>query len=50
MQGYRRHEREGGRPRVIGEEKRKIMQALRNDPMQNIGAICKTMGIPYVSE
>ena len=37
--------RQGGRPRVIGEEKRKIMQALRDDPMQNIGAICKTMGI-----
>lgn len=37
--------RQGGRPKIAGEEKRKMMQALRDDPTQQIGAICKTMGI-----
>ena len=37
--------RQGGRPKIAGEEKRKMMQALRDDPTQQIGAICKTMGV-----
>jgi len=37
--------RQGGRPKIAGEEKRKMMQALRDDPTQNIGAICKTLGV-----
>ena len=30
---------------MLREEKRKRMQALRDDPTQHIGAICKTRGV-----
>ncbi len=37
--------RQGGRPPVVNEDKRKMAQALRNDPTQSIPAICRTLGI-----
>ena len=35
----------GGRPVLLGEDKRRMAQALRDDPDQNVEAICKTLGI-----
>lgn len=37
--------RQGGRPKVLSAEKRRMAQALRDDPTQSIQSICKTMGI-----
>ena len=37
--------RQGGRPKVLSDDKRKMVQALRDDPTQNIQSICKTLGI-----
>lgn len=37
--------RQGGRPIVLGAEKRRMAQALRDDPGQSVAAICKTLGI-----
>lgn len=37
--------RQGGRPKVLSADKRKMVQALRDDPTQSISAICKTLGI-----
>ena len=37
--------RQGGRPRALDESKRRMAQALRDDPKQSINAICRTLGI-----
>lgn len=37
--------RQGGRPKTLSEEKRKMAQALRDDHSQSVTAICKTLGI-----
>ena len=37
--------RQGGRPKVLSEDKRRLAQALRDDPTQSITTICKTLGI-----
>jgi DNA invertase Pin-like site-specific DNA recombinase len=37
--------RQGGRPKVLSEDKRKMAQALRDDPSHSIQSICKTLGI-----
>jgi DNA invertase Pin-like site-specific DNA recombinase len=37
--------RQGGRPKVLSEDKCRMAQALRDDTSQSIQAICKTLGI-----
>ncbi len=37
--------RQGGRPKVLSVDKRKMVQALRDDPTQNVQSICKMLGI-----
>jgi len=37
--------RQGGRPMTLSEEKRRMAQALRDDPRQSVSAICKTLGV-----
>ena len=37
--------RQGGRPRVLSEDKRRMAQALRDDPNQSVATICKALGI-----
>jgi hypothetical protein len=37
--------RPGGRPRVLSDDKRKMEQALRDDPGHSVQGICKTRGI-----
>ena len=37
--------RQGGRPKVLSDDKRKMAQALRDDPSHSIQSICKTLGI-----
>lgn len=37
--------RQGGRPKALSAEKQRIAQALRDDSSQDVGAICKTLGI-----
>lgn len=37
--------RQGGRPKVVSDDKRKMAQVLRDDPTQSIQSICKTLGI-----
>lgn len=37
--------RKGGRPKVLSDDKRKMAQALRDDPGHSIQSICKTLGI-----
>jgi hypothetical protein len=38
----RQRGRQGGRPKVLSAEKRRMAQALRDDPTQSIQSICKT--------
>ncbi|MFO1419368.1 MAG: recombinase family protein [Candidatus Competibacteraceae bacterium] len=45
LQAARSRGRQGGRPRALDEPKRRMAQALRDDPAQNIAAICATLGI-----
>jgi DNA invertase Pin-like site-specific DNA recombinase len=45
LKAARARGRQGGRPPVLSENKRKMAQALRDDPNQNIQTICKTLGI-----
>lgn len=45
LKAARARGRQGGRPKVLSEEKRKMAQALRDDPTQSIQTICKTLGI-----
>ena len=45
LKAARARGRQGGRPMVLSEEKRRMAQALRDDPSQSIAAICKTLGI-----
>lgn len=37
--------RQGGRPKVLSDEQRKMAQALRDDSGQDVPTICKTLGI-----
>lgn len=37
--------RQGGRPKVMSDEQRKMAQALRDDSGQDVPTICKTLGI-----
>lgn len=37
--------RQGGRPKVLSDDIRKMAQALRDDPSHSIQSICKTLGI-----
>jgi DNA invertase Pin-like site-specific DNA recombinase len=37
--------RQGGRPKVLSDEQRKMAQALRDDPGRDVPTICKTLGI-----
>lgn len=45
LKAARARGRQGGRPVLLTEEKRRTAQALRDDPGQNVAAICKTLGI-----
>lgn len=45
LKAARARGRQGGRPVLFTEEKRRVAQALRDDPGQNVAAICKTLGI-----
>jgi DNA invertase Pin-like site-specific DNA recombinase len=45
LKAARARGRQGGRPRVLSEEKRRMAQALRDDTSQSVSAICKTLGI-----
>ena len=37
--------RQGGRPKVLSEDRRRMAQALRDDPTQSVATICKALGI-----
>jgi len=45
LRAARARGRQGGRPKLLGEEKRRMAQSLRDDPGQSVSAICKTLGI-----
>lgn len=45
LKAARSRGRQGGRPKALNTEKQRIAQALRDDPSQDVGAICKTLGI-----
>lgn len=45
LSAARAHGRQGGRPKVLSEDKRKMAQALRDDPSHSRQSICKTPGI-----
>ena len=45
LKAARARGRQGGRPKVLSDEQRKMAQALRDDPKQDVTAICKTLGI-----
>lgn len=45
LKAARARGRQGGRPTVLSEQKRKMAQALRDDPTQSVQAICKALGI-----
>jgi DNA invertase Pin-like site-specific DNA recombinase len=45
LKAARARGRQGGRPRLLSEDKRRMAQALRDDPSQSVAAICKTLGI-----
>lgn len=45
LKAARARGRQGGRPVLLGEDKRRMAQALRDDPNQNVETICKTLGI-----
>lgn len=45
LKAARARGRQGGRPKVLSDEQRKMAQALRDDPKQDVAAICKTLGI-----
>ncbi len=45
LKAARARGRQGGRPLTLSDEKRRMAQSLRDDPKQNVSAICKTLGI-----
>lgn len=45
LKAARARGRLGGRPTVLPEDKRRMAQALRDDPTQSIQSICKALGI-----
>jgi len=45
LKAARARGRQGGRPRTLNEDKRRMAQALRDDPGQSVASICKALGI-----
>jgi DNA invertase Pin-like site-specific DNA recombinase len=45
LKAARARGRQGGRPMTLSEDKRRMAQALRDDPKQSVAAICKALGI-----
>ena len=45
LKAARARGRQGGRPKIMSDDKYKMAQALRDDPTQSIQTICKTLGI-----
>ena len=45
LAGARARGRQGGRPKILSDDKRKMAQALRDNPNHSIQFICKTLGI-----
>jgi DNA invertase Pin-like site-specific DNA recombinase len=45
LKAARARGRLGGRPMSLSEDKRRMAQALRDDPQQSVAAICKALGI-----
>jgi len=45
LKAARARGRKGGRPMTLSEDKRRMAQALRDDPKQSVASICKALGI-----
>jgi len=45
LKAARARGRQGGRPMTLSEDKRRMAQALRDDPKQSVASICKALGI-----
>jgi DNA invertase Pin-like site-specific DNA recombinase len=45
LKAARARGRQGGRPKTLNEDKRRMAQALRDDPSQSVASICKALGI-----
>ena len=45
LKAARARGRQGGRPMTLSEDKRRMAQALRDDPQQSVASICKALGI-----
>ena len=45
LKAARARGRQGGRPKTLSEDKRRMAQALRDDPGQSVASICKALGI-----
>lgn len=45
LKAARARGRQGGRPKTLSEDKRRMAQALRDDPAQSVASICKALGI-----
>jgi DNA invertase Pin-like site-specific DNA recombinase len=45
LKAARARGRLGGRPMTLSEDKRRMAQALRDDPQQSVASICKALGI-----
>ncbi len=45
LKAARARGRQGGRPMTLSDEKRRMAQALRDDPTQSVAAICMALGI-----
>lgn len=45
LKAARARGRRGGRPKTLNEDKRRMAQALRDDPGQSVASICKALGI-----
>jgi DNA invertase Pin-like site-specific DNA recombinase len=45
LKAARARGRQGGRPKTLNEDKRRMAQALRDDPGQSVASICKALGI-----
>lgn len=45
LKAARARGRQGGRPKTLNEDRRRMAQALRDDPGQSVASICKALGI-----
>ncbi len=45
LKAARSRGRQGGRPMTLSADKRRMAQALRDDPEQSVAAICTALGI-----